>query len=208
MTISFDALGMDATTSCSSIISDSEVKSSFVVKSRGVSCQILGSGCISSNHKYSNVQLYIGEDSLLRPNDYSRYEYIRVGEKKIAVIAGIHFRECFRGQGIATEILRNKSRYLKRKKFSSIELKAISDGVLVWPRLGFKLKKFQHEVLLRKHALEYLHEVRKIPVEKLKYNSVFDIDASLLRNNEEFPQSFTSWLALRSKECFEMSKEL
>jgi len=193
---------------CNHVISDAEAKNSFSVQSKSISCEIHNAGCYSDDHKFIKLHLYINNDPLLEANDYSLYEYKSVNGKKIAKIQGIKLQKQYRGLGIVRHILQRNSAVLKKNDFSCIELVAIRDGVLAWPRLGFTISKQQHRKVLLTYARKYLFEIRNIQPVDLKYTSIDQIDNDLLKSNEENPEGFTEWYCKQTNEHIEMKKEL
>ena len=192
------------------LISDDDIRESFDIRTRAISCSIKETQHHSDDLKAAKIFLFMNAASIQEEHDYSIYEYRKVNGEKVVHLESLKFKGAYRDQGIAKDILNKNARVFRQNNFSHIKLKAIRDGVLVWPRLGFKVINDQHKSILLNQARMYLATVKNIPRDELRYKSIDDIDNDLLKSTAEHPVSFTEWRYQnqRINEYIEMSREL
>ena len=101
--------------------------------------------------------------SILGNECCAEHNFVYVTSKlKIAKIVHVNIHPDLRNRGILRRFFNNGLEVFKKKGYSIITLDAIGDGILVWPRLGFRYVDKVDEMQIKMYLKEYLVKVRGI----------------------------------------------
>ncbi len=176
-----------------------------------VKIELFNKKCQSDNEKIVSLNLFNKDDKLndseIKRIFYSNYEFRgREGSGKVAFHDIFFLKDKYKSIGLAKKIHEKEKEIYKNNSIQQIHLNPMSDGVIVWAKLGYLYLDRESEIIINQRFFEYLEEIKSIEDEE--YDKLMDIfydeDENFLTNQwskvdkkyffADGKDSFTDWL--------------
>ncbi len=191
---------------CDRIISDEDIKLIYEIDKMKTFIEY--KNCEDNNNKKSvDIELkdYKEDEILETPitrDYYEKQELINSSIKeKVVIHQTFSLKIEYRNLDLAKKIHQNELVVYKKNNFLQIQLRAVSDGLIVWRKLGYEFKNDKIEKIIIKKFSTYLIEELNLDKDFVanqikKIKTLKDINNKLLLPKDKV--SFSDWL--RKKE--------